>query len=479
MNYTVDLNSENSFNTDQSKWHGKFKSRTIRIALCLYNLNDNRVSIALSSISAYLKKNNSNIEIQLFRMVQTTTDENYLPAGFAAYVKKWNPDLFAISVLSPHWDAVKPYLSEIKNTMPEILILIGGYQAILKSEETINFPAIDFLCDGDGEIPTSNLINYLQGKSNIPVSGLWEKLNDGSILKTPKFYLEDLTSIPFPDYTIYEVNGQLSISHLSEAHRFEKRLLPVMTGRGCVYNCTYCSNSTLRKMWPGNKKSFLRKYDVEEYIKELVRLRDKYNIEYFEFWDELFFSDMPYVYELFELYKRQVKIPFSVVSRIEVMDYELCKKAAEAGCAAIFFGLESGNEEYRRKFLKRFDKNIEVLEAAENCRKVGIKRITMNIIGMPFETKSQMLDTLELNKKIDPEFFYFFIYLPLKGTKLFEIAEDSGLLYDSLRNTHYRDGIDSEKAKMNIKQTGDSASEEEFNEVRKLMYEFQSMRVKM
>ncbi|NQX99246.1 MAG: radical SAM protein [Flavobacteriales bacterium] len=300
-------------------------------------------------------------------------------------------------------------------------------------------------------------------------------MRDGSIYKTPKFNLQDLTKIPFPDYSIYEDgSGKIDINNIA-SNRLDKKILPVMTGRGCIYNCTYCSNSTLRKMWP-NKKSFMRKYDLDEFIDELVRLKNKYDVEYFELWDELFLGDVPYALAFFELYKQKLGIPFSFLSRIEVMNYDVCKKAADAGCEAIYFGLESGNEEYRRKYLKRFDKNQQIIDAAENCKKVGIKRVTFNIIGMPFETESEMLDTLNLNKEISPDYFYIFTYIPLKGTKLYEIAEDAGLLYDSLRTIHYTDNMFSGKVRMNIKQIGNSATEEEFRRVSKLMVDFQNTR---
>lgn len=476
MNPNLNLIENTDFELSNSKWYGKFRSKPLRIALCIYKNDTNIVSIPISSISAYIKKYNKNIEIKLFHILQIETDDKYSPKGFSEYLKNWKPDLFATSILSTHWEGVQPYLTEIKNQLPETPILIGGYQTILKSDETINFPAIDFLCDGDGEIPTSELINYLRGETFSPVNGLWEKLIDGSIYKTPKFNLEDISTIPFPDYEIYEVNGKIIVSDMV-SNRLNKRVLPVMTGRGCLYNCTYCSNSTLRKMWP-NKKTFLRKYELEPYLDELLRLKNKYYIEYFEFWDELFLGDLTYAFKFFERYKDKINLPFSIVSRIEVMDYELCEKAAKAGCEAIYFGLESGNEEYRRKYLKRFDKNEQVLLAAENCKKVGINRVIFNIIGMPFETKSQMLDTLELNKQINPEYFYIFTYIPLKGTKLYDIAEENGLLYESLRTIHYIDNMYTGRAKMNIKQVGDSATEEEFNEVCKLLVEYQDTRQK-
>jgi radical SAM superfamily enzyme YgiQ (UPF0313 family) len=226
-------------------------------------------------------------------------------------------------------------------------------------------------------------------------------------------------------------------------------------------------------MWPGNKKAFLRSYDVADFVDELVRLKERYSIEYFVFWDELFFRDIPYVLELFELYHEKVNLPFSVTSRIEVMDEELCAKAAAAGCDAIYFGLESGNEEYRRKYLKRFERNETILHAAENCRKAGIKRLTFNIIGMPFETRDQMLDTLAINRLMQPEFFYFFIYIPLKGTKLYDVAEQADLLYDTLNNRNYVEGVYAQRSRMNIKHANGAATEDEFNEVRSMMVDFQ------
>ena len=461
----------NSSDISTSAWLGKFKGKKIRLAFCIYNNDYNVCSIAISSISAYVKKMHPDVEVKLFHILALIEDEKYGPKGFAGAVKKWGPDLFAISILSTHWDGVQPFLAELKKQSPQTAILAGGYQPILQSEQTINFEPIDFICDGDGEYPTAELISYMKGESNEPVKGLWEKLPDGKIQKTEKVLVNDISLLPFPDYEIYERDGDIIISNLTEK-RMKAKLLPVMTSRGCVYHCTYCSNSTLLKAFP-EKKKFIRHYELNAMIDELIRLRDRYKIKYFEFWDELFFADMKYVNEFLPLYQEKVKTPFSVVSRIEVMDFELCKKAAEAGCDAIYFGLESGSEVYRKKYLKRFDKNEKILEATKNCRLNGIKRITFNIIGMPFETKSQMLETLALNKLIDPEYFFIFVYIPLKGTALYDLAEKEGMLYDHLRSVHYLDGRDLGIIKSNIRQKNEGASEEELNAVYSEMLKFQ------
>ena len=58
----------------------------------------------------------------------------------------------------------------------------------------------------------------------------------------------------------------------------------------------------------------------------------------------------------------------------------------------------------------------------------GITICTLNIVGFPFETKKQMQATLELNKKIAPEFGTCYFFHPYKNTYLYELCEKSGLL---------------------------------------------------
>jgi radical SAM superfamily enzyme YgiQ (UPF0313 family) len=178
----------------KSIWKARFKGKKIRLALCIYNNDHNICSISISSISAYVKKIHPDIEIKLFHIIRLVEDEKYGPVGFTNYLKAWNPDVFAISILSTHWEGVQPYLSEIKKQLPDTAILAGGYQPILESDETMHFSPIDFICDGDGEYPTADLISYLKGEQNEPVKGLWEKLSDGKIQKTEKVLVRDISA---------------------------------------------------------------------------------------------------------------------------------------------------------------------------------------------------------------------------------------------------------------------------------------------
>ena len=245
-----------------------------------------------------------------------------------------------------------------------------------------------------------------------------------------------------------------------------------MTGRGCPYRCTYCCNTPLLESWK-SKKTFLRKYEPEAMVDELERLRDKYNVGYFEFWDELFLSNLKFVRAFFEIYKERIRLPFSINSRVEVMNEDFCRTAAEAGCHTIWFGIESGDEEYRSKMLGRKMKNQQVIDAADNCRKAGIFRLTFNIVGAPLETAEGMRKTLELNKRIAPEFFFFFPYIPLRGTPLYKIAEQEGLLLKHKKNLHYLSAVNDRQFTLNMKERPDLLRQDEYNEICMEMLAFQ------
>ena len=245
-----------------------------------------------------------------------------------------------------------------------------------------------------------------------------------------------------------------------------------MTGRGCPYKYTYCCNTPILEGWK-TKKTFLRKYEPEAMVDELIRLRDLYSVGYFEFWDELFLSNLKFVRAFFEIYKEKIRLPFSINSRVEVMNEEFCQTAAEAGCHTIWFGIESGDEEYRTKMLGRKMKNQQVIDAAENCKNAGINRLTFNIVGMPLETAENMRQTLKLNQTIAPEHFFFFPYIPLRGTPLYDTAKENGLLLTTKKNLHYLSAANDRQFTLNMTECPDLLTQDEYNEICMEMLAFQ------
>jgi radical SAM superfamily enzyme YgiQ (UPF0313 family) len=457
----------------KSRWFGKkADKKKLRLVLSFYSPDGNEVAMPLASMSAYLKRDFPWVEVILKPILILRDAEAFNPENYARSIAALQPDLIAFSVMSPHWYPMEPYFQVLKSLMPELPICIGGYQAMLSQEQTIENPTIDFICVGDGEYAIGNLVQFLRGSKDGPVDGMWEKLNDGEVFKTDPHQIGDLAALPFPDYDIFAKDGKFTDVNTSIFGPKEKVVLPVMTGRGCPYRCTYCCNTPLLDGWKV-KKEFLRKYEPEAMVDELIRLRDRYNVGYFEFWDELFLSNLKFVRAFFEIYKEKIHLPFSINSRVEVMNEKFCESAADAGCHTIWFGIESGDEKYRSTMLGRKMTNQQVIEAAENCKKAGINRLTFNIVGMPLETAENMRQTLELNRRIAPEFFFFFPYIPLRGTPLYNKAKEEGLLLTSKKNLHYLSAANDKQFTLNMKERPDLLTAEDYNSICQEMLAFQ------
>lgn len=456
----------------RSRWFGSVGRRNLRLVFSFYSPDGNEIAMPIASMSAYLKREFPEVEVMLRPILPLRDAERYSPESYARDLAELDADLLAFSVMSPHWYPMEPYFQKIKELTPDAAILIGGYQAMLSQEQTIGNPNVDYICVGDGEYAIGNVIHHLRGTRDGPADGLWEKLIDGEVFKTEPHQNGDLAAFPFPDYEIFSKEDGFEDVNSSIFGPKGKLVLPVMTGRGCPYRCTYCCNTPILEGWK-TKKTFLRKYDPVAMADELVRLRDKYDVGYFEFWDELFLSNLRFVRAFFEEYRDRVKVPFSINSRVEVMNREFCELAAETGCHTIWFGIESGDQEYRTKMLGRRMTNQQVIDAAENCKKAGIYRLTFNIVGMPLETADNMRRTLELNRTIAPEHFFFFPYIPLRGTPLYETAKKEGLLLNNRRELHYLSAVNDRQFTMNMKERPELLSAREYDEICREMLAFQ------
>jgi radical SAM superfamily enzyme YgiQ (UPF0313 family) len=127
-------------------------------------------------------------------------------------------------------------------------------------------------------------------------------------------------------------------------------------------------------------------------------------------------------------YSRSLGLPFSVFLRIEQCNDRTLGLLAEANCRLVLLGVEAGNEEYREKYLNRKMKNQRIVEAFARVREHGIESVALNMIGLPHETPELIRETIDLNRRLDPDVLCVFIYQAFPGTPLHEYCLKEGLL---------------------------------------------------
>jgi hypothetical protein len=119
-----------------------------------------------------------------------------------------------------------------------------------------------------------------------------------------------------------------------------------------------------------------------------------------------------------EKYASEVNIPFHCQLRIEHLNEDNVKILKDCGCKSVTFAVECGNVEMRHNLLHRYMSNEDIIIGAGLLRKAGIKFRTENMLGLPGESVTQMLETLDLNIKIKPTIAWTSIFQPYPGLKM-------------------------------------------------------------
>ena len=371
----------------------------------------------IASISAVLKEDGHNVSLY-----QIT----YMPAKeeFLSKIAGYNPDMIGVTIRSVSLESVIEMTGWLDDKFPDIPIIAGGYHPTLAPDETISFRGIDAICIGEGEYPLRDMIRAYEKNGNrfdTQCESFWFKNEDGSIEKNPvRPFLRDLNELPFPDIDLFDIPNLKSNK--------DGQIADAIVSRGCLYACAYCSNAHLRKAYK-DAKNYARYRSPENAIIYLERILEKDpNIHYFAFGDAILNMFDDWFYEFIDLYKTRIGLKYSCNLRFDLMDEKMCRVLAETGCYYVTIGLESGNEEFRRKYLKRNISDEQILKVTKWLKSEGITVITYNIVGFPHETLALSLETVKLNARANADKIIINIFQPYPSTELRKISEDAGFI---------------------------------------------------
>lgn len=341
---------------------------------------------------------------------------------FRKAVIEYKPNLIGFSVVEPTYKLAEDLLNSIEDIKNGTSVIFGGIFSIFSHERIIKHPLVDMVCRGEGErtiVDVCENLNKKSGLKNIP--NLVTK-EDGNILYAGKGKLTNIDELPNLDFSLFE------------KERFYKpmggrvlKMVPVEFARGCPYTCTYCASPALAETFRGSGVWFRQKgmdrvkSEIEFYIK-------RYGAEYFYFISESFLSVSEKKFNEFVDFYKSIKIPFWFNTRIETISRDKLEKLESINCNRISVGLESGSENVRRRLLKRNYTNDYFAEKFKMLYDFNIAVSVNNIIGFPDETREDIFETIELNRRIKAESFGAYIFQPYVGTWLREYCVEKGYM---------------------------------------------------
>lgn len=349
---------------------------------------------------------------------------------FKKKLQSFKPDLLLYSFTE---DSLNRALQLLRvSNLFKIPTVVGGILATAAPEWLISFSEVNLLCVGEGEDVVRDVaLSFSRGRNITNIPNLWLKQSDGQIIRN--------AMRPYVNLDIYSTDFSLF-----DKSRFVRpmggkihRALPIETYRGCPNQCTYCNSPMHNRIARGLKRNFLRRKSIEIVRKEIRHLVDDYDVNLLYFIDDCFLSRPRQEIDKFiDMYK-EFQIPFWFNTRPERCTFDILRRLKKVGLFRVSFGVESGNEDFRKNILKRKITNKKLLQYFEIIDKSKIQYSINCIIGFPFETREMVFDTIRFVKQIKGyDSITVSIYTPYRGTVLRQQAVEAGWLDPDALTVH-------------------------------------------
>jgi len=226
------------------------------------------------------------------------------------------------------------------------------------------------------------------------------------------------------------------LSIIDKRHMTVKDAVYVMSSRGCPYQCTYCCNHSLQKIYKGKGK-YVRFKSPKRVIQEIKSALKAVKVGRVGFGDDIFTIDRERAVKICRLYRKEIGLPFSILARADRLDLGLLNVLKNAGCANIAIGIEHGNDYIRNTIMKRGMDKSKIIETFRNAKAVGIKTYAFNMLGLPYETEETIRETIELNRTCNPDSIQISIFMPYEHTELRDMCMKNEWLADEQVTDYY------------------------------------------
>ena len=322
------------------------------------------------------------------------------------YVVALKPKIVGLSSMT-HNIKVAAYIAfEIKKYLPDTITVMGGFHATFLPEQTLKeFPTFDYVSVGESEVAWLKFVDAILNNNGSPkdIKGMWYEKN-GKITKMGRGEIpETLDELGEPGWHLFDQEI---------IHKYAGEM-PIMAMRGCPFSCNFCSR-------PYGQLVRLRSSKL--IVDEIEKNQKRYNINFFNFWDETFTINKLHTKALCqELIKRKLNIEFWCQTHANTFDLETAKLMKEAGCYYAGLGVESGNDEILKKMNKGAKKE-NILRAREILKEVNIRTCCFLIFGHPFETYKSIIDSIKFASKVNCEETQIGIMVPYPGTEIYDMA---------------------------------------------------------
>jgi len=385
-----------------SNWMGSGKDITT-----IFNLMP---PIGLLSIAAFLESKGIDADILDCYGAPATVAEH------ARDILSRGPDVVGFSCTTSSFLEGYAIADCLKQMNADVRIVFGGSHACSAGAALLNdYPAIDFLVIGEGEITFWELLHdRFRNPESIP--GVALRRDGKGVLTATRENIPDLDALPFPAYG--RLRGFPRRYNLPLFSYPKAPNTSVISSRGCPYQCSYCDRSVFSRGFRFNSPDYI--------VEHLEYLHRDFGIRHVFFYDDLFTFDRSRVERFCILMeKKRLPVGYNSIARLEHVDAELLALLKRSGCWQVNFGIESGDPEILMKHRKLYDLG-QVEQKLNMVRETGMRVKGLFMMGFPGETEQSIQRTIEYALALPLDEINVTKFTPFPGAPVYRTIREHG-----------------------------------------------------
>lgn len=360
----------------------------MKILFCYFNLNSPiSYSFGVASLSAILKSQGYDVTV-------LHLNERFIDKNEQVFNQLSDIDILCLSAISSQQKYIIAFLKQLKTLNLPVITIVGGLLATFNPEAISNL--CDYLVMGEAEITLPRLIKQIERGEQ----------SDNKIMQ--KFYPTLFNSSPM-DMEAFDYDRIIDM---------KRGWAEIMLSRGCPFECSYCFNQNIKKLFGQHN---IRFKPIKMVIQEISNFRDLCpHLKVINFVDDNFTLNYDYLSLFLIEYTAKIGLPFLCATRSEFINKKTMDLLSRHGCRLVRMGIESGSDHLRAGELNRHCTTESILKAITLLKSYDIEIGLFNMIGIPGETEDDIRKTLELNAAIKPATSKRTILLPFPGTSIYE-----------------------------------------------------------
>ena len=331
-------------------------------------------------------------------------------------LRAFAPDLTVIPAdLLGHNSALS--LAALAKSATDAPVALGGTHPTF-FPNIVHRPHVDFAFAGEAEGVVADLLAALREKRDpSAIPNLIVREGEGERVNPLRPLVENLDGLAPPDRELYFRYPFLS------AFPWKK----FSTGRGCLNACGFCFNPAYRGM-VGGPRGFFRRKSPARICREIADVRRRHWLDIAHFSDDLFSSGEEWLESFVETYRREGAPPFSCNVFATTINERTVRLLRDAGCRVLAMGVEIADDDLRQRLLNKPVTTEQIVAAAALVKQAGIRLVTFNILGLPWSSPEQDLDTLLLNRRLASDHTRVAVLAPFPKSALTKKLMDEGYL---------------------------------------------------